>query len=87
MERVKPHFGDDSELWCWIENVVDKAMKDFAAQYEMEKTNAERNRIYEQVMALENDPEGFLKLGAVLKPSPYSAEELRDEYVSEKYGV
>lgn len=44
-------------------------------------------RINDAVMALENDPEGFLKLGAVLKPSPYSAEELRDEYISEKYGV
>ena len=44
-------------------------------------------RINDAVMALENDPEGFLKLAAVLKPSPYSAEELRDEYISEKYGV
>lgn len=87
MERVKPYFGGDRELWHWIENVVDKAMKDYAAQYETEMTNVEKNRIYEEVMALENDPEGFLKLGAVMKPSPFSAEELRDEYISEKYGV
>ena len=44
-------------------------------------------QIYRQVKALEGDPHALSKLGAILKPSPYSAEELLDEYVSEKYGV
>ena len=33
MEMVRPHFEGDKELWAWVENVVDQAMKDYAAQF------------------------------------------------------
>lgn len=87
MEMVKPHFEDDKELWTWVEKVVDQAMKDFAAQFKSAMKESENERIFQQIKALENDPEGFFKLSGILKPSKYSAEELRDEYISEKYGV
>ena len=53
----------------------------------MEMENVENKRIYQQIKALEKDPMGFLKLSSVLKPSKYSVEDLRDEYISEKYGI
>ena len=28
MEMVRPHFEGEKELWAWVENVVDQAMKD-----------------------------------------------------------
>ena len=87
MEMVKPHFGGDKELWAWVEKVVDKAMKDYAAQFKSAVEENDNERIYQQIKALENDPEGFLKLSNILKPSIYSAEELRGDYLSEKYGV
>ena len=87
MEMVKPHFEGDKELWAWIENVVDKAMKDYAAQFKSALEESESEHIYQQIKALENDPNGFLKLSGILRPSRFSAEELRDEYISEKYGV
>lgn len=87
MEMVRPHFEGDKELWAWVENVVDQAMKDYAAQFKSAIEERENERIFLKIKALENDPEGFFKLGGILKPSKYSAEELRDEYLSEKYGV
>ena len=87
MEMVKPHFHGDKELWAWVEKVVDQAMKDYAAQFNSSMENVENKRIYQQIKALEKDPMGFLKLSSVLKPSKYSVEDLRDEYISEKYGV
>jgi hypothetical protein len=87
MEMVKPHFDGDKELWAWVEKVVDQAMKDYAAQFKTTVEKSENEHIYEQIKALENDPKGFLKLSGILKPSRYSAEDLRDEYISEKYGV
>ena len=43
--------------------------------------------IVEQLKSIENDPNGLFKLSEILKPSRYSAEELRDKYLSEKYGI
>lgn len=80
MDLVRPHFGGDKELWAWIEKVVDKAMKDYAEQFEqVMENNIENENIYQQIKSLENDPKGFLKLGGILKPSKYSIEDLRDE--------
>jgi hypothetical protein len=44
-------------------------------------------QICRQVKAFGDTPEGFFNLHTVLKPSKYSAEELMDEYLSDKYGV
>ena len=44
-------------------------------------------QICRQVKALGDTPEGIFNLHTVLKPSKYSAEELMDEYLSDKYGV
>ena len=87
MEMVRPHFEGDKELWAWVENVVDQAMKDYAAQFTSALKDSTNERIYQQIKALEKDPKGFLKLNSILKPSQYSAEDLRDDYISEKYGV
>ena len=43
--------------------------------------------IVEQLKSIENDPNGLFKLSEILKPSKYSAEELRNKYLSEKYGI
>lgn len=87
MDMVKPHFEGDKELWAWLEKVVDQAMKDYAAQYRSAMEKSESELLCHRLKALENDPKGFLKLSKILKPSNYSAEDLRDEYISEKYGV
>ena len=87
MQMVRPHFEGDKELWAWVENVVDQAMKDYAAQFTSTINNSTNERIYQQIKALEKDPKGFLKLNSILKSSQYSAEDIRDDYISEKYGV
>lgn len=67
--------------------MVDQAMKDYAAQFKSALDESENEHIFQQIKALEKDPKGFLKLSGILKPSRFSAEDLRDEYISEKYGV
>ena len=86
MEEVKPHIDNDVAVQAWLEEMLHKALLSYAERFASESRNRGRD-VVEQLKALENDPEGFFKLGTILKPSKYSAEELRDEYISEKYGV
>ena len=86
MEEVKPHIDSDVAVQAWLEEMLHKALVSYAAQFATESRNRGK-KVVEQLKALENDPEGFFKLGTILKPSKYSAEELRDKYISEKYGV
>ena len=86
MEEVKPHIGKDVEIQSWLEEMLHKALMSYAAQFaSMPQNHSEQ--IYRQLEALGDTPEGFFNLHTVLKPSHYTAEELRDEYISEKYGV
>lgn len=88
MEMVKPHFHGDEEIWLWVEKAVDQALKDYAQQFSSKRKDHITNElVYQKLKALEDDPMFFLKLGHVLKPSAYSADELRDEYISDKYGI
>lgn len=86
LEQVKPHFSGDAAMQSWIEGVLHHALLDYVAQLgELPISHSEH--VFQQVKALESDPDGLLKLGNILKPSKLSAEELRDGYISEKYGV
>ena len=88
MEMVKPHFDDDAALRAWIERQLEKVMREYAMQFIVSPAADDKSEdIYQRVKALEQDPRGLFKLGSILKPSKYSAEELRDEYISEKYGI
>ena len=86
MEEVKPHIDNGVAVQAWLEEMLHKALVSYAAQFTTQTRNHGR-KIVEQVEALGDTPEGFFGLHNVLKPSRYTAEELRDEYISEKYGV
>ena len=70
-------LGSQRENFSWDELREDAYQSDYSHD----------EQIYRQVKALEGDSHALSKLGAILKPSPYSAEELLDEYVGEKYGI
>ena len=86
IEEVKPHIGKDVKIQLWLEEILNNALLSFVAQFSNE-SKSRGERIYQQLEALGDTPEGFFDLPTVLKPSHYSAEELRDDYISEKYGV
>ncbi|MBQ8064827.1 MAG: hypothetical protein IJ200_04125 [Prevotella sp.] len=86
MAEVRPHIGEDVAEEAWIEAMLQKALLSYVAQFETQAKSRSR-QICQQVKALGDTPEGFFSLHTVLKPSSYTAEELRDEYISEKYGV
>ena len=87
MEEVRPHIGRDVAVQAWLEELLHKALLNYAAQFANSGESNHGTTIVEQLKSLENDPDGLLKLDGILKPSKYSAEELRDEYLSEKYGI
>lgn len=87
MEEVRPHIDRDVTVQAWLEGLLRKALLNYAAQFAAPSVSNHGKTIVEQLKSLENDPDGLFKLDGILKPSQYSAEELRDEYLSEKYGI
>ncbi len=85
VELMKPHFDNDKALQLWIERQLQKVMWEYAAQFE--KPMEHNDRLLEQLLALDNSPEGFLKLDKVLPPSISSIEELKEDAFSDKYGI
>ena len=86
LEEVRPHIGEDVAVQAWLEELLRKALMSYAAQFANSNDSNHGTTVVEQLKALENDPDGLFKLDGILKPSQFSAEELRDEYLSEKYG-
>lgn len=86
MEEVRPHIGENVAVQSWLEEMLRKALESYLEQLAKE-SKIRSEQICQQVEALGDTPEGFFNLHTVLKPSKYSAEELIDEYLSEKYGV
>ena len=86
MDEVRPHIDKDVAVQSWLEEFLHKALLSYAAQFVAENERRGK-RVSQQVKALGDTPEGFFKLHTVLRPSSYTAEELRDEYITEKYGV
>lgn len=87
MEEVRPHIDRDVAVQAWLEELLRKALLNYADQFADSSVSNHGKTIVEQLKSLENDPDGLFKLDGILKPSQYSAEELRDEYLSEKYGI
>ncbi len=56
----------------------------FKAEQKQEPATAD---ILRRLSELEPGPEGFLKLDSILPPSSLSAEELREDAYTEKYGI
>ena len=78
VSRAKKLFGGEKAMQIWIEDVLNKALLNYTSQASKPKS-IDSEEVYLQVKALENDPNGLLKLGSVLLPSPYSADELKQE--------
>ena len=85
MEEVRPYIGGEVAVQAWLEELLHKALLNYAAQFANSGESNHGSTIVEQLKSLENDPDGLLKLDRVLKPSQYSAEELRDEYLIDNH--
>ncbi len=90
MNRIKPHFAADRDMMSWMENVLKKAMIEYAEEVESkEMKKQETRKLIERLEALKNDPDGFFKMGGILgKPKePFSWDEIREKALFEKYGI
>lgn len=86
LEEIKPHISKDIELQAWLEEMLHKALLSYVAQFSSE-LKGHGEEVCSQLEALGDTPEGFFGLHSVLKPSSVAPEELKDEYIAEKYGV
>jgi hypothetical protein len=88
LERVKPHFKGTDAMQLWIEQQLQKALFDYASQFEENKIKEEKKKAFmERMKTIENDPDGFFKLGGFMADSKSSAEELLEEALFDKYGI
>lgn len=91
VDRFKPLFDGDSAMNRWIEIVLRKAMLDYMEQQYANRQNQSKEnvRILLRLKELEGDPDAFFKMGGILgKPREgFSWDELREEAISEKYGI
>ena len=87
MEEVRPHIGSDVAVQSWLEELLRNALLSYAAQFADSRVSNQGKAVVEQLRSIENDPDGLFKLDGILKPSKYSVEELRDDYLNEKYGI
>ena len=86
LEEVKPHLDKDVEIQTWLEELLNKVFLSYVEQFATD-SKSHSEEVCSQVEALGDTPEGFFDLHTVLKPSKISSEELKDEYINEKYGV
>lgn len=86
-QSMQPYFKGEDAMQAWIEKQLHNVFVQFIRERSSPKSTTETNDVLEKLEAIKDDPDGFLKLADILRPSKYSAEELRDEYIEEKYGV
>ena len=89
MEEVRPLIGENEAVQAWLEEMLRKALMEYLKEKSSVRDVArERERLLERVKRLENSS-GFSALGGILgtPPAGFSWEELRDEAISEKYGI
>ena len=54
---------------------------------QVEVSPVDAKKFTQKINALENDSEGFLKLGGFMAASSVSADELLEEALTDKYGI
>ena len=78
-------------LWTLIQGQT-KAVrvaltKRLVEQSRTELKSADAKLFTQKIKAIENDSEGFFKLGGFMANSGYSADELLEEALTDKYGI
>jgi len=90
VDRVRPHFDGDASMQSWIEEVLKKAMMDYAERLESSHIrNRHSQELLRKLEELKDDPDAFFKMGGILgqPKAEESWNELREEALYEKYGV
>ena len=98
---MDPRFGHlpVDALWTLIQGqskavraaltkrLVEQERASLAAKARAELKTSDAKKFTQKIKALENDPEGFFKLGGFMTDSVSSADELLEEALTDKYGI
>lgn len=84
--RISPRFASDESLRQWmqqqLEMVIIRYVEDASVHSSKEKTIQRLNDL-----ASGKSKGGLRDLKGIMSPSSMTAEQLRDSYVNEKYGI
>ena len=89
VEQAKPAFKDEKAMKDWLRTQMESLLrkKTSGTSSEKRKGKQKTEEFLKKLQELKNDREGFMKLPYLLSPCKWSDEELRDEYLDEKYGI
>ena len=90
MNRVRPHFKGEDAMQLWIEQQLQKVLVDYAYHIEkQQKEKIEKEMFLQRIDDLKNHQEGLSGIAGILgnPGAEFSWEDLRNEAMTEKYGI
>ena len=89
VESISPEFSSRQSMESWLQREFELLVRHHAERVKASSKEKRKDDLVKRIMALDgcSGSEGFYNMGGLFSDSKMSLQELRDEYVSEKYGV
>ena len=84
IEQARPAFKTESDIEPWLQHQMEQALLKLALVIQHDKSTEQR---IQALAAADPATVSFRDLKGILPVATCSPEELRDEYITEKYGV
>ena len=88
MEQVRPAFSTESDMELWLQRQMEQVVLQFVKETYGQKARQQQSmqRIMDFASASPSTI-SFHDLQGILPASQLSPDQLRDDYISEKYGI
>ena len=87
IEQLKPTLNANEDVNDWMQRQIELAVLQYVLQFKSKSVRQESiNRII-GISETDGDAVSFRDLEGILPPFQTSIEDLRDEYITEKYGL
>ena len=89
LESISPEFSSRQSMESWLQREFELLVRHHAERVTAASKEKRKDELARRILALEDcqGSEGFYNMGGLFSDSKMSVQELRDEYVSEKYGI
>jgi len=87
IEQLRPTLGSDGDVNEWMQHQIELAVLQFVQQYKSKSMRQDSIRRIVSVSEADGNTLSLRDLEGILPASQTSFDDLRDEYISEKYGI
>jgi hypothetical protein len=87
IEQLRPTLGADSDVNDWMQRQIEMAVLRYILQLKNKSTRQESIQRIKALSEADGSSISLRDFEGILPAPQTSLEELRDEYISEKYGV